>query len=296
MLDLSPLWISLRIAAIATLITVCLGTAAAQFMHRYRGRWRSLLDAVFLAPMVLPPTVLGFLLLIVVGRNGPLGGLLAQVGIGVVFTWYAAVLAATVVALPLMYKTVLGALEQIDGSLQQTARTLGASELRLFWRITLPLALPGILAGTTLAFARALGEFGATLMVAGNIPGKTQTVPMAIYFAVEAGAFGEAALWTVVILGITLSGLVIVNGWQNKRHSSQKPRTAPLSSPRRPFDLAQGPVHPSPSPLLSPSPRLSVTLTKHLPGFTLNVDFSTDRQPLGLLGASGAGKSLILRC
>ena len=184
MIDLSPLWISLRIAIIATIITFFLGIAAAQFMHRYRGRGRTFLDSVLLAPMVLPPTVLGFLLLILLGKNGPLGLLLTNVGIRLVFTWYAAVITATVVALPLMYKTTLGAFEQIDSNLQQVARTLGASELTVFLRITLPMALPGLIAGTTLAFARALGEFGATLMLAGNIPGRTQTLPMAIYFAV----------------------------------------------------------------------------------------------------------------
>jgi molybdate ABC transporter permease protein len=176
-LSLSPLWISLRIAAIATLITACLGIAAAHFMQRYQGRARSLLDSLFLSPLVLPPTVLGFLLLLLLGNNGPIGRLLAPTSISIVFTWYAAVLTATVVAFPLMYKTTLGAFEQIDPSLQQAARTLGASELTVFRRITLPLALPGLLAGITLAFARALGEFGATLMLAGNIPGHTQTLP-----------------------------------------------------------------------------------------------------------------------
>ncbi|MEO0888153.1 MAG: molybdate ABC transporter permease subunit, partial [Cyanobacteria bacterium J06648_10] len=189
MLDLSPLWISLRIAVLATVITGFLGVGAARFMQDYRGRWRSLLEGFFLAPMVLPPTVLGFVLLLLLGKNGPLGSLLSYAGINVIFTWYAAILTASVVAFPLMYKTTLGAFEQIDSSLHRAARTLGASEFTIFWRITLPLALPGLLAGITLAFARALGEFGATLMLAGNIPGRTQTLPMAIYFAVEGGDF-----------------------------------------------------------------------------------------------------------
>ena len=296
-------------------------------MHRYRGRWRSVLDSLFLAPLVLPPTVLGFLLLLLMGKNGPLGALLLRLGINVVFTGYAAIISATVVAFPLMYKTVLGALEQIDGNLLQAARTLGASELRLVWWITLPLALPGILAGTTLAFARALGEFGATLMLAGNIPGKTQTLPMAIYFAVEAGAFQEAAAWTGVILGISLSGLVVVNSWNGKRRPASGQRLVerlmlgtgrrkesgfrPSLGWSRPFPLSLetlfAPLSPLSLPRLSawrsqqlvfphPNHQLQVTLTKRLPGFTLDVSFSTDHQPLGLLGASGAGKSLILRC
>ncbi|MBE9078678.1 molybdate ABC transporter permease subunit, partial [Romeria aff. gracilis LEGE 07310] len=301
MVDLSPLYISLRIAAIATVITFFIGIGAAHFMHRYRGRGRALLEGLFLAPLVLPPTVLGFLLLLLLGKNGPFGGL----GVNIVFTWYAAVLTATVVAFPLMYKTVLGAFNQIDRNLQQAARTLGASELRLFWRITLPLALPGILAGTSLAFTRALGEFGATLMLAGNIPGRTQTLPMAIYFAVEAGAFREAAVWSGVILAIALGGLIAVNSWlANPGRSVGKSRwrsgtdaptpyaSIPVTAVSPPPDLP----HPNRFQQCNPPPQLSATLTKHLPGFSLDVSFSTNRQPLGLLGASGAGKSLILRC
>jgi len=217
MLDLSPLWISLKIATIATVLTVLLGVAAAHWMQHYRGRWRSLLDSLLLAPMVLPPTVLGFLLLLLLGKNGPLGVWFSGAGINIVFTWYAAVITATVVALPLMYKTTLGAFEQIDGSLQQAARTLGASERTVFLRITLPLALPGLFAGIILAFARALGEFGATLMLAGNIPGRTQTLPMAIYFAVEGGDFREAALWSAVVLSLSLGGIILVNGVTQRR-------------------------------------------------------------------------------
>ncbi|MGG6238391.1 molybdate ABC transporter permease subunit [Nodosilinea sp. AN01ver1] len=302
MLTFSPLWISLRIAAIATLLAFGLGIAAAQFMQGYRGRWRSLLDSLFLAPMVLPPTVLGFLLLLLLGRNGPLGAVMGAAGVNIVFTWYAAVITATVVAFPLMYKTVLGSLEQIDRSVQQAARTLGATEWQLFWCITLPLALPGIGAGTALAFTRALGEFGATLMLAGNIPGKTQTLPMAIFFAVEAGAFREAALWTGVILTISLGGLVLMNRWQTQgarlpilrwieRGWSKIRRPPHRSCNIQNSDPAPDSLHPIP-----PAPQLSVNLTHHLPGFDLDVDFATGQHPLGLLGASGAGKSLILRC
>ncbi|MEM1251187.1 MAG: molybdate ABC transporter permease subunit [Cyanobacteria bacterium P01_H01_bin.21] len=302
MLDLSPLWISLRIATIATVVTFFVGIAAANFMHHYRGRGRALLDSVLLAPMVLPPTVLGFLLLILLGKRGPLGFLLANAGIGVVFTWYAAIITATVVALPLMYKTTLGAFEQIDSNLQQAARTLGASELTVFWRITLPLALPGVIAGATLAFARALGEFGATLMLAGNIPGRTQTLPMAIYFAVEGGDFYEATIWTGVILIVALGALVFVNRWQPKL--SKKGRKREENVKLRVNEVDATGKKTQHSPLTYPStyhpavdaPTLSVTLTKHLPNFTLNVSFTTDDQPLGLLGPSGAGKSLILRC
>ncbi|ESA32417.1 molybdate abc permease protein [Leptolyngbya sp. Heron Island J] len=303
MLNLAPLWISLRIAAIATIVTFFIGIAAAHLMHHYRGRWRSLLDSILLAPMVLPPTVLGFLLLIFLGKNGPLGVLFTNLGISVVFTWYAAVITATVVALPLMYKTTLGAFEQIDSNLQQAARTLGASELIVFWRITLPLALPSLIAGATLAFARALGEFGATLMLAGNIPGRTQTLPMAIYFAVEGGDFREAAVWTGVILTVALGGLVLVNRWQPRPGNRVKRRENGWKLRDRDAggaDLKETPVSyplmPRSTHLSADLPTLSVNLTKHLPNFTLDVAFSTNEQPLGLLGASGSGKSLILRC
>ncbi|MDJ0544657.1 MAG: molybdate ABC transporter permease subunit, partial [Microcystis sp. M53601_WE4] len=184
--DFSPLWISLKTATIALIIIFFLGIAAAYWMLGYRGRWKSLIEGVFVAPLILPPTVLGFILLLLFGKNGPLGQLLDLFNFRIVFTWYAAIITATVVAFPLMYKTTLGAFEQVDASLLQVARTLGASEGKIFWRLLLPLSFPGVLAGLTLAFARALGEFGATLMLAGNIPGQTQTIPMAIFFAVEA--------------------------------------------------------------------------------------------------------------
>jgi len=182
--DFSPLWISLKTATIALIIIFFLGIAAAYWMLGYRGRWKSLIEAVFVAPLILPPTVLGFILLLLFGKNGPLGQLLDLFNFRIVFTWYAAIITATVVAFPLMYKTTLGAFEQVDANLLQVARTLGASEGKIFWRLLLPLSFPGVLAGLTLAFARALGEFGATLMLAGNIPGQTQTIPMAIFFAV----------------------------------------------------------------------------------------------------------------
>ncbi|MFZ9738983.1 MAG: molybdate ABC transporter permease subunit [Prochlorotrichaceae cyanobacterium] len=321
MLDFSPLWISLRIATCATAITVCLGISAAYGMQRYQGRWRSLLDSVLLSPLVLPPTVLGFLLLLLLSQNSPIGKLLSPLGLNIVFTWYAAVLTATVVSFPLMYKTMRGALDQIDTNLQQAARTLGASELQLFWKIVLPLTLPSLVAGTTLAFARALGEFGATLMLAGNIPGKTQTIPMAIYFAVEAGDFREAMIWTGCILILTLGGLSLLQGrsFLPQGQSGSSSRTGKRKRGLFPLFRRRWWSHPTPStranpitPLTSPvlpdsswstawsdrasTAHLSVTIVKALPNFTLNVSFSTDRQPLGLLGASGAGKSLILRC
>jgi molybdate transport system permease protein len=209
--DLSPLWISLRVSLLATVVTFILGTTVAYWMYRYRGRGRSAIEGLLIAPLILPPTVIGFVLLILLGKNGAVGQFLAQWQLRLVFTWYAAVLAAMIVSFPLMYRSALGAFEQIDPLLLDAARLDGASELGVLWWMALPLALPGLLAGGVLTFARALGEFGATIMVAGNIPGQTQTMPMAIYFAVEAGAMQEGWFWTVMVVWVALVGIALVN-------------------------------------------------------------------------------------
>jgi molybdate transport system permease protein len=212
--DLSPLWVSLKVSLLATAITFGLGTAVAYKMYGYRRKARSLIEGILIAPLVLPPTVVGFMLLILLGKNGFLGQILTQWHLSVVFTWYAAVLAAVIMSFPLMYRSALGAFEQIDSLLLDAARLDGASEIEVFWCIALPLALSGILAGTILTFARALGEFGATLMLAGNIPGQTQTMPIAVYFAVEAGAIQEGWFWTIIIAFISLVGIIVVNFWK----------------------------------------------------------------------------------
>lgn len=209
--DLSPLWISLKVSFLATLITCAVGTICAYGMYHYRGQARSLIEGILISPLILPPTVVGFVLLILLGKNGVVGQILDRYQLGLVFTWYAAVLAAIVVSFPLMYRAALGAFEQIDPLLLDVARLEGASEIAVFWYIALPLAIPGILAGTVLAFARALGEFGATLMLAGNIPGQTQTIPMAIYFAVEGGAIEEGWFWTIIIICISSIAIIAVN-------------------------------------------------------------------------------------
>jgi molybdate transport system permease protein len=209
--NLSPLWISLKVSLLATAITGGLGTLVAYKMYRYRGRARSPIEGILIAPLILPPTVVGFVLLTLLGKNGVLGQILNQWHLSLVFTWYAAVLAAAIVSFPLMYRAALGAFEQIDPLLLDAARLDGASEIEVFWYMALPLAISGILAGAVLTFARALGEFGATLMLAGNIPGRTQTMPMAIYFAVEAGAMQEGWFWVIIITGIAFVGIVVAN-------------------------------------------------------------------------------------
>ncbi|MBD2363623.1 molybdate ABC transporter permease subunit [Anabaena minutissima FACHB-250] len=287
-LDFSPLWISLKTSLFATVITFFLGIAAAYWMLGYRGKAKSLIEGVFVAPLILPPTVVGFLLLLFFGKNGPMGKLMQPFDLSIVFTWYGAAIAATVVSFPLMYKTALGAFEQIDGSLLQVARTLGANEAKIFWRISLPLAFPGILAGASLAFARALGEFGATLMLAGNIPGQTQTIPMAIYFAVEAGATDEAWFWSLAIMIVSLSAIIAVNFWQEMRGRGGKTQRSKGAGEQG------GEI--SVLSAATAKVKLFVDIEKRLPSFNLKVAFNTDEQPLGLLGGSGAGKSMILRC
>ena len=203
-MDWSPLLISLATSLTATAVTLVAGLAAAAWRQNRAGAGAALIDGIFILPLVLPPTVVGFLLLLLFGRNGPLGKLLLQFGASVVFSWPATVIAATVVSFPLMYITARAALEQVDPHLLQAARTLGASEARIFREVGLPLAWPGVLAGTILSFARALGEFGATLMLAGNIPGRTETIPIAIYFAVEADEIQRAMAWCAVDVGISI--------------------------------------------------------------------------------------------
>jgi molybdate transport system permease protein len=219
-LDLSPLWISCKVSLSATSIAVSLGTIAAYRMYRFRARKQSsglqnavisTIESIAIVPLVLPPTVVGFILLMLCGKNGWLGQILAHWQFRFVFTWYAAVLAAVVIIFPLIYRAALGAFGQIDRLLLDAARIEGASEAEVFWYIALPLAMPGIIGGAILAFARALGEFGATLMLAGNIPGETQTIPMSIYFAVEAGNIEEAWFWSTAIIGVSLIGVFIID-------------------------------------------------------------------------------------
>jgi molybdate transport system permease protein len=216
-MDWSPLWISIATSVTATLVTLVLGLAAAAWREGRAGPAMALVDGIFLLPLVLPPTVVGFLLLLLFGRNGPLGQLFLRFDATIVFSWPATVIAATVVAFPLMYLTARAALEQVDPHLLQAARTLGATEWLVFREVSLPLAWPGVLAGTILSFARALGEFGATLMLAGNIPGKTETIPIAIYFAVEANDLRRAAAWCFIDVAISLALLGGLYYWTQRQ-------------------------------------------------------------------------------
>lgn len=215
-LDLFPVWLSLGVASLATALTLIVGIPLAWALARKRFPGRGVLEGAVVLPLVLPPTVLGYYLLLVVGRRGPVGAALAALGIEIAFTWKAAVLAACVGSIALLVKAAQAGFETVDVQLEQAARTLGRSEWSVFWSVTLPLAWRSVLAGAVLAFCRALGEFGITLMVAGSIPGRTQTLPLAIYDRVQANQMSEAnalaliAIGTVALLIFGLSRLARV--------------------------------------------------------------------------------------
>ena len=209
-LDLTPLWLTLKVAGVATLATLVVGVALAFLVARSRFWGREGLDSLCTLPLVMPPTVLGYYLIVLIGSKGWLGHWLKSTfGISLIFTWQGAALAAAVVSLPLIYKTARAAFEGVDPNLENAARTLGASEAGVFFRVSLPLAWRGILAGAMLAFARAMGEFGATLMVAGNLPGKTQTLSLAVYNAVQAGNDAGAAVLVILVSMVCLTILLV---------------------------------------------------------------------------------------
>jgi len=211
-MDVRPFSISIQVAFLATLVTFFLGLVAANFVYKLK-RGKGLIDTLFTLPMILPPTVAGFFLLLVFGRNGLIGGFLASLGISVVFSWVGAVIAAIFVSFPLMYRTARGAFEQIDQNVIHAAETLGFSKFKIFWTIKVPMAKSGILAGTILVFARALGEFGATIMLAGNIPGRTQTMAIAVFSAVSAGNRELAYIWVAILSMMSFVMIMLMNRW-----------------------------------------------------------------------------------
>ena len=222
-IDWSPLWISLRTAAATIVIVFFIGVIIAWWVERLQSQILKIFaDAVITLPMVLPPTVAGFFLLYFFGNNRFLVQLIYQMtGIKIAFSWLATVLAAAVISLPLMYRSARGALSQVDKGMLEAARSLGMTEWRIFWRIHLPNALPGIIAGGLLAFARGLGEFGATAMIAGNIAGRTRTLPLAVYSAVAAGDWDAAGWYVAVIVGICLLVVIGLNVYLYKTKQQQ---------------------------------------------------------------------------
>jgi len=212
--DYTPFLVSLKVASIATFFVFVSGVMLARVMARREFFGKSIIESVFLLPLVLPPTVVGFGLLYLFGKHGVIGQwLLSAFDVQIVFTWIGAVIASIVVSFPLMYQSASAAFQTLDARLEDVARTMGASEWRVFWTVTFPLVWPGLLSGTVLSFARALGEFGATLMIAGYIPGKTETIPLAIYFAVENGDLNKAGFWTVIIIALGFGCILWLNWW-----------------------------------------------------------------------------------
>lgn len=216
--DWFPVILSLRVALISVVVITCLGIPLSRLMARREFYGKDIVEAAITLPLVLPPSVVGYGLLLLIGKNGLLGKALAGMGLSLIFTWWAVVLAATVVAFPLMYQSAKAAFQSVDVNFEKAARTLGAGELRIFFTVTLPLAWPGIVAGLVLSFARALGEFGATLMVAGNIPGQTQTIPTAIYFAVESGDKDTASTLVAIITVFSFFVIFWVNRWSKNQN------------------------------------------------------------------------------
>ncbi len=326
-IEASPLMISVATTCAATVATFFLGLLAAWWMYRAQaqngvragGLWglglrawglRAWIDGILTLPLVLPPTVVGFFLLLLFGRRSVLGHALERVGITIVFSWPATVIAATVIAFPLMYRTALGAFEQVNPTLLQAARTLGASEWRVFRRVLLPLAAPGVVAGTVLAFARAMGEFGATLMLAGDIPGRTETMPIAIFAAVEDGNKRLAVVWVVLIVAISLGMIRLLNRQGSVARTRARAQAAPSAQaeeeslpavPRGPLPrepLPRGDLWSGALPNDEESAHhcaLEIDLEKRLERFCLQVRLRAGRGAVGILGASGAGKSMTLR-
>jgi molybdate transport system permease protein len=211
-IDWFPLWLSLRVAALSTALALAVGLWLAWLLANRDFRGKDVLDAAITLPLVLPPTVLGYYLLVLLGRGTVLGKIYERVvGEPLVFTWQAAVVAAMIHSAPLLIKSARAALESVNRDYERAARTLGASEWRVFWQVSLPLAWNSILAATALAFARSLGDFGITIMIAGNIPGRTQTIAVAIYDAVEAGNGSVARILVLVISALALALLTLAN-------------------------------------------------------------------------------------
>ena len=223
-MDYSPLWISLKTATISTAVTFVTGTLAAYWVIKLK-RFKGLIDGIFTLPLILPPTVCGFFLLKIFGGNGFIGKFFIEnFNFRIVFSWQAAVITASVVAFPLMYRTARGAFEQLDNALIFSAKTLGLSNTYIFLRIVIPNCISGIVAGAILAFARALGEFGATIMLAGNLQGKTRTISTAVYSAMSAGDYNLAYKWVLVNLVISFLVIGLMNYWTSNQNKIAKKR------------------------------------------------------------------------
>ena len=219
--DYRPLLVSMKTAVAAMVFVSIFGILAAWLTFKVSQRTKSLLDAIFTLPMVMPPTVVGFFLLVILGRKTALGAWLIDHNLSLIFSWPATVIAAAVVSFPLMYKTVRGSFEQIDPDLIAAGRILGFSEFKILLRVMTPLTWPSLAAGFVLAFARAVGEFGATLFVAGNFPGVTQTMPMAVYFAWAGGDMSVAGLWVILIAIFSFVSVFAINKYIERKNQQK---------------------------------------------------------------------------
>lgn len=218
---LDTILISIKVALTATAFVLISGVSLARLFTKYTFKGKDLLEVLIILPMVIPPSVTGYGLLILMGRRGFIGKVIFEVfEVSIVFTWVAASIAAAVVSLPLMYQSCKSAFMNVNSKYENAARTLGADEKRVFWRVTLPLALPGIISGIVLSFSRALGEFGATLMVAGNIPGKTSTIPLSIYYAVESGDTRTANILMAIVLLFSFTLIYSLNMWLKQKNNT----------------------------------------------------------------------------
>lgn len=280
------LLISLKVTVAATFIAATVALAVAWGMARSNFRGKSLVDALLLVPLVLPPSVIGLLLIFLCGVSNPFAKFYEDFfGASILFSWQVAVLAASVVAFPLAYRTFYGAFEQISPSVLDSAKLLGASPWRIFRYVALPLAKPGLLAGVVLAFARALGEFGATLMVAGNIPGKTQTIPLAIYAATESGALKDAVALSIGAFSLNFV-LLLISNYAARRREAEHTGIVETNWP-------------SPHSLQSSGKQIvsvEFSIAKRFASYSLSVTHKSKGRVLGVLGSSGAGKSLLLKC
>lgn len=214
---LSPIWLSLKVATISGVIVIIMGTLIGKALARRKFKGKAVVETILMLPMVLPPTVVGFLLIVVFGKNSIIGQAIEWIfNQPIIFTWWAAVIAAVVVAFPLMYQSAKSGFQEVDHDIEEAARIDGASEWKTFLFISVPLASKMLLAGSILSFARALGEFGATLMFAGNIPGVTQTIPTAIYIALDSGNMVMAWMWVIAIMILSFGMMLIVRMKQDE--------------------------------------------------------------------------------
>ena len=211
--NFSPFWISLKTSILSTIITFIIGIPIAYLIAKSNSKLKGFIDAIVTLPLILTPQVVGFFLLLICGKNGPIGIFLSKFDITLIFSWTATVITAVIISFPMMYRSSRSSFEQIDKNIISAARTLGLSEFKIFYKIAMPQAYPGIIGGLVLSFARSMGEFGATLMLAGNIPGKTQTMPLAIFFAAEGGNLKEAMAWVLIIVFFSLIMIFLLNYW-----------------------------------------------------------------------------------